>query len=114
VPGALSLAVKRPVREADHSPPTSAEVKECVEPYLHSNASSWRGAKLSTGTTLPLLYQYAPENRNVLILASASQLSAQETSQLKDLSLNHVLISYFWPLKRAVPNINILSLISKY
>jgi hypothetical protein len=32
----LSLGVKRPVREADHSPPCSAEVKECVELYLHS------------------------------------------------------------------------------
>jgi hypothetical protein len=28
VPGALSLEVKRPGREADHSPPSSAEVKE--------------------------------------------------------------------------------------
>jgi hypothetical protein len=28
VPGALSLGLKRPGREADHSPPTSAEVKE--------------------------------------------------------------------------------------
>jgi hypothetical protein len=36
VPGALFLGVKRPVREADHSPPSSAEVKECVELYLHS------------------------------------------------------------------------------
>jgi hypothetical protein len=26
--------VKRPGREADHSPPSSAEVKECVELYL--------------------------------------------------------------------------------
>jgi hypothetical protein len=32
-------------RETDHSPPSSAEVKECVELYLHShNTSSWRGA----------------------------------------------------------------------
>jgi len=30
VPGALSPAVKGPGREADHSPPSSAEVKECV------------------------------------------------------------------------------------
>jgi hypothetical protein len=45
VPGALSLGEKRPRREADHSPPSSAEVKECVELYLHSpNMSSWRGA----------------------------------------------------------------------
>jgi hypothetical protein len=28
VPGALSLGVKRPGRGADHSPPSSAEVKE--------------------------------------------------------------------------------------
>jgi hypothetical protein len=44
VPGALSLGVKRPGREADHSPPSSAEAKECVELYLHSNTSLWRGA----------------------------------------------------------------------
>jgi hypothetical protein len=36
VTGALSLGVKRPGREADHLPPSSAEVKECVELYLHS------------------------------------------------------------------------------
>jgi hypothetical protein len=29
------LGVKRLGREADHSPPSSAEVKECVELYLH-------------------------------------------------------------------------------
>jgi hypothetical protein len=34
-------------READHSPPSSAEVKEWVELYLHSpNTPSWRGAQL--------------------------------------------------------------------
>jgi hypothetical protein len=56
VPGAISLeGVKQPRREADHSPPSSAEVKECVELYLHfSNTPSWHGASLSTGTTLPL------------------------------------------------------------
>jgi hypothetical protein len=36
VPGALSLGIKRPGREADQSPPSSAEVKECMELYLHS------------------------------------------------------------------------------
>jgi hypothetical protein len=35
-PGALSVGVKRPERETDHSPPSSVEVKECVEPYFHS------------------------------------------------------------------------------
>jgi hypothetical protein len=34
-------------READHSPPSSAEVKEWVELYFHSpNMPSWRGAQL--------------------------------------------------------------------
>jgi hypothetical protein len=33
-------------READHSPPSSAEVKEWVELYLHSpNTPSWSGAQ---------------------------------------------------------------------
>jgi hypothetical protein len=33
--------------EADHSPPSSAEVKEWMELYLHSpNTPSWRGAQL--------------------------------------------------------------------
>jgi hypothetical protein len=36
VPGALSLGVKRPEREAHYSPPSSAEVKEYVELYIHS------------------------------------------------------------------------------
>jgi hypothetical protein len=35
VPGALSLVIKRLGREADHSPPSSAEVKEWVVLYLH-------------------------------------------------------------------------------
>jgi hypothetical protein len=47
VPGAFSLEGKRPGREADHSPSSRAEVKECVELYLHSPSTpSWRGAQL--------------------------------------------------------------------
>jgi hypothetical protein len=43
----LSLEIKRPGREADHSPPSSAEVKEYMELYLQShNTPSWRGAQL--------------------------------------------------------------------
>jgi hypothetical protein len=45
VPGVLSLGTKRLGRETDHSPPSSAEVKECVELYLHScTTPSWRAA----------------------------------------------------------------------
>jgi hypothetical protein len=36
VPGVLSLEVKRPRREADHSPPSSAGFKEWMELYIHS------------------------------------------------------------------------------
>jgi hypothetical protein len=42
--------------EADYSPPSSAEVKECVELYLHSQYTfmAWCSVKKkSTGTTLP-------------------------------------------------------------
>jgi hypothetical protein len=43
--GAVSLGLKWPGREADHAPPSSAEVKECVELYLNfPNTFSWHGA----------------------------------------------------------------------
>jgi hypothetical protein len=44
VPWALSPGVKRPGREADHSPPTIAEVKRrgSIHPFPHT--SSWYGA----------------------------------------------------------------------
>jgi hypothetical protein len=44
VPGPLSPGVKMPVREADHSPPSSAEVKNggAIPPLSHM--SSWHGA----------------------------------------------------------------------
>jgi hypothetical protein len=42
--GALSLGVKRPVREADDSPPSSSEAKNdgAISPL--PQMSSWRGA----------------------------------------------------------------------
>jgi hypothetical protein len=40
----LVLGAKRSGREADNSPPSSTEVKECVAPHLHPNTSSWRDA----------------------------------------------------------------------
>jgi hypothetical protein len=55
VTGALSLGIKRPGREAEHSPPSSAKV---------NNTPSWRGIqfKKGTGTTLPLALN--PEGRD--------------------------------------------------
>jgi hypothetical protein len=44
VPGALSVGIKQLGHEADHSLLSSAEIKECVELYLHSlNTLSWHG-----------------------------------------------------------------------
>jgi hypothetical protein len=43
VPRALSLGVKRPGSESDHSPPSSAEVKESGELYIHSPNKPPRG-----------------------------------------------------------------------
>jgi hypothetical protein len=47
-PKADYLRVTRPGREADHSPPSSAEVKNggAVPPLLHM--SSWHGAQMKT------------------------------------------------------------------
>jgi hypothetical protein len=46
VPGTLSPEVKRPEREADHSPPSNVEVKKggAIPPLPHT--SSWRDAYL--------------------------------------------------------------------
>jgi hypothetical protein len=54
--GALSLGVKWVGHEADHSPQSSAEVKEWVELYLHSpNTPSWCGAQLKHRDNFTLL-----------------------------------------------------------
>jgi hypothetical protein len=52
--------VRRPGLEADHSPSSSAEVKECVELYLNSaNTPSWHGAQLKAqGQLFLFLYIY--------------------------------------------------------
>jgi hypothetical protein len=59
VPGALSLGVKWPGHEADHSPPASVKVKEWVGLYLHSpNTPPWRGAWLKKAQGQLYLYLY--------------------------------------------------------
>jgi hypothetical protein len=57
VPGALSLGVKQPGREAGHSPPSSAEVKEWVELYPTPQYAfmAWCSVKRSTSQ----LYLYS-------------------------------------------------------
>jgi hypothetical protein len=57
--GALSLGVKRPEREADHPPPSSVGVKECVELYLHSQYVfiAWCLVKHRDKFTFTILYE---------------------------------------------------------
>jgi hypothetical protein len=64
VPGALSLRVKRPRREADHSPPSGAEVKECVELYLHPQYAfmAWCSVK-AQGQLYLYLYSFLSRGR---------------------------------------------------
>jgi hypothetical protein len=56
LPGTISPGVKLQGREADHSPPASAEVKKNVDLYVHSPIRLYGVVlnRLSTGTTLPL------------------------------------------------------------
>jgi hypothetical protein len=69
VPGALSLGVKRPVLEADHSPPSSAEIKTAwrytsTPQYVFM---AWCLIKHWDNFTFTLLYiKVGPSGRGVL------------------------------------------------
>jgi hypothetical protein len=58
VPGALSLGVKRPRREANHSPPSSDEVKEWSYTSSHQYAFMQRRAQSKACGNLYLLQEY--------------------------------------------------------
>jgi hypothetical protein len=62
-------------RKADHSPLSSAKVKEWVELYLHSpNTPSWRGAQLGEHRDdLTLNDGKSLIKQNMLLLAALSQ-----------------------------------------
>jgi hypothetical protein len=47
--GAISLAIKRPGHEADHSPPPSAEVNNAWSYMSTPKHTSWRGSQLKHG-----------------------------------------------------------------
>jgi hypothetical protein len=73
VPGALSLGVKQPGGGADHSPPSNAEVKECVQLYIHSpSMPSWHGAQLKNSIEktlhLPLPFYQTPKMKDLPLL----------------------------------------------
>jgi hypothetical protein len=57
VTGALSLGIKRPVREADHSPTSSAEVKNAWS-YTFTPPIRLLGVVLSCSTEINLLLRF--------------------------------------------------------
>jgi hypothetical protein len=73
VPGALSLGVKLPEREVDHSPPSSAEV-ECVELYFHYPIRLHGVVLIRKAKGLLYLYIYLTWTVNIVTL-STNQLS---------------------------------------
>jgi hypothetical protein len=92
---ALSLRVKRPEREADHSPPSSAEVKECVELYLHSPSMfPWRGAYLSTGATLHLPSYYTKHIVGCILYETLYEAYYTESYYTKHIILYYIMLYY--------------------
>jgi hypothetical protein len=83
-PGALSRGVKRPRREADHSHPSSAEVKEWVQLYLHSpDTPSWRSARLKKEAQgklylSRLVWGHAPQVLELVLWTWSERLKGNE------------------------------------
>jgi thiosulfate reductase cytochrome b subunit len=80
-------------READHSPPSSAEVKEWVELYLHSlNTPSWRCAQGEHRDNFFYLYHLylLKSARNLFTLGFPSKLLKQFLISLKLLYVLHL------------------------
>jgi hypothetical protein len=99
VPGALSLGVKRPGSEADHSPPSSAEVRECVELYLHStNTPLWHGAQLKKAQgqiyLYLYLYLYPTEFRQFHVSEHCNQTICLHLSLIKPSGLLRIRINF--------------------
>jgi hypothetical protein len=70
-----------------HPPPCNVRGQECVELYLHSPNTSWHGAWLSTGTTLP----YIANSLGFIIrtiLGSPSSFKVRTDSFLNSIPIN--------------------------
>jgi hypothetical protein len=77
------LGVKRLGCEADHSPPSSAEVKERVELYLHSpNTPSWRVVLLKHRDKFTFTFYMQPSVCSHQELFSHSQQLTKEINWL--------------------------------
>jgi hypothetical protein len=70
--GALSPGVKRMGREADHSPPPSAEVKKTLSLYIHSPIRLHGVVlnQLRTRTALPFIFTYPLKSTIFWVLMS--------------------------------------------
>jgi hypothetical protein len=89
VPGALPLGVKRPGREVDHSPPSSAEVKNewsytSITPYA---SMAWWSVKAHGQ-----LYLY--------ITVTTTQQHIKEYSLQHDMNTRHFCCAIFYTLSR--------------
>jgi hypothetical protein len=88
VSGALSVGVKRQWREADHSSSSTAEVKECMDIYLHSlNTPSWRGAHLKKAQGQLQLTFYNDSTDSVGYVRFLAKREFKESS--------HVMLSFY-------------------
>jgi hypothetical protein len=76
--------LKRTECEADHSPPSSVEVQNAWSYTSTAHTSSWRGACLSTGTTLPSRHGlgFYLERGNDSLQPHFSQSSCHSTLQI--------------------------------
>jgi len=99
VPGAHSLGVKLLVREADNSPPSSAEV-ECVELYLHSSiSSSWRGAQLKHRDNFTFTHICIVKKCVCLCVHVRAKSSASLIKQVSQLTSPVTNSTRLWPWK---------------
>jgi hypothetical protein len=95
VRGALPLGVMWLGCEADHLPPSSAEVKECVELNLHSpNKPTWRGALLKHrdnfaftfndfSTSTVVISDWSMEPKGIWAFPFCKQWKAKRNSSMK-------------------------------
>jgi hypothetical protein len=91
VPGTLSLGVKRSGRKADHSPPSSAEVKEYTELYLYfPNTSSWRGVQIKHRDNFTFSLEETDPNSLLYNSSGATQLPDNSRKIIKESSHVHL------------------------
>jgi len=77
VPAALSVGLKWLGHEADHSPPSSAHIKECVELYFHS-CMAWCSDKVQGHLYIYLYLTVCSEQKQVVREVEVGETLAYE------------------------------------